>query len=175
MLQGLLRHLRRPARAGSAQARRRWYRPEMSELEPRQLNAIGEVTATATPAILFPPNGRFVTVRVTGTVVATSTEPKMFFVVTDEYRRFEPRAHFRPVKVGTNKWAYSFVVPLQAKVSQQVNDGRHYDILVAAGDADNGNGKTIAVLVPKNLAQYQQVVRQLSRPPATKRPGPRIR
>lgn len=175
MLQGLLRALRQGLRSDSAARRQRACRPAVACLEPRELNAIGQVTATVTPRILFPPNGRFVTVSVTGTVIATSTEPKMFFAVTDEYRQFEPRARIHPVKVETNKWAFAFTVPLQARASQRVPDGRHYDILVAAGDADNGNGATVGVLVPKNLAQFQQLLRQLSRPPATTRRGVRIR
>jgi hypothetical protein len=121
----------------------------VTALEDRTLAAIGPITAKAVPSILAPPNGRFVPVTVSGTIFATRPGgPKAFFQVTDEFRRIEPSRYIVLHKIAANTYAYSFTINLQAKASSRVHDGRHYDILVAAGDADNANGITIAVHVP---------------------------
>jgi hypothetical protein len=142
---------RRKDRGKERRPQRRRCLLEVTSLEDRSLEAVGTITATAVPRILAPNNGQIVPVTVSGTIFATRPGgPTAFFQVTDEYRRIEPKGHLVLHKVATDSYAYSFTIDLQAKASTRVLDGRHYDILVAAGDVDNGNGVTIAVHVLTN-------------------------
>jgi hypothetical protein len=95
---------------------------------------------------------------------------KALFQVTDQYRRDEPRGHipihlvatvnsFIPGTGSTNaierllrQFTYTVTFHLQAKRSTRLPVGRHYYILVAAGDQDGGDGTTVAVLVPRDPA-----------------------
>jgi hypothetical protein len=117
---------------------------------------VTSVTGVAVPSLLVPPNGQFMPVVVSGQITSTGAEaPRAFFQVTDEYRRDEPRGHLTLVKTAPSTYSYSFQIFLQAQRSTRVPDGRHYYILVAAGDQDSGNGATIPVLVPKGPVNPQ--------------------
>jgi hypothetical protein len=164
-MRGLLEQLfpGKPKRA-SLRRPRRACRLDVAPLEDRTLAFVGTITAVATPSILFPPNGRYVQVNVSGTIIESLKQaPEAVFQVTDEYRRVEPRGHLTLHQVNSYTYSYSFSVYLQAERSTRVPDGRHYDILVAAVDADAGNGKTIAVVVPRDVQQYRFLLKP--RPP----------
>ena len=161
------RFLRLSRKAAKPVRRSPRYRLEITALEDRKLLFVGTITAVATPQLLFPPNGRYVPVAVVGTIIESGPHaPTAFFQVTDEYRRDEPRAHLELVRTSSTTYAYTFHIFLQADRSTRVPDGRHYDILVAAGDAQNGNGTTIAVIVPRDLAQFRMLSKP--RPPEPK-------
>jgi hypothetical protein len=98
---------------------RAWRYVESTELEARRLQAIGAITAIATPKILTPDNGQFIAVTVTGkidqvintTLPGHQTSPPpddqlaalaaraakrpppslVRAIVTDQYRQVEPR------------------------------------------------------------------------------------
>ena len=178
------RHAResRPGRRGSNQLR-----PEVGSLEVRQLKTVSAVDLKAVPDILIPPNGQFMTVKVSGTTTSYTQAitpdtypevPKVSFQVTDEYRRFEPRG---PVAVTLERtfpfksvgkpyhgavYKFSFNLKLPAERSSRDADGRQFSVLVAADDTDNGQGTTVPVLVPvdqaaANAARTNQASRAL--------------
>jgi hypothetical protein len=139
---------------------RRRCRPEVAPLEERRLLFVTGITAVATPNVLVPPNGRYVPVTVTGTILDSHDKaPQSFFKVTDEYRRDEPFAPLTLQRTAQYTFRYRVTFFLQAQRSTQVPDGRHYDILIAAGDQDGGNGKTIPVLVPRDASQLTHSVK----------------
>jgi hypothetical protein len=167
-MEGFWRRLLRPrwrAAAGTSAASRRKpaCRVEVTLLEGRLLLHVFQgvlgLNATAAPAVLVPPNGRYVPETVSGQVVADSPKvPVGFFTVTDEYRRDEPRGFFVPqngvpfINNGTTDGTlYSFSVTffLQAQRSTNVADGRHYDILVGVRTPQNVFSKTLPVIVPR--------------------------
>lgn len=108
------------------------------------------ISIVATPSILWPPNGKLVTVTVSGTIQDNSggsgVDPSSsnFFVV-DQYGQIQPVGG---VTVASNG-SYSF--SLQLKASRDGNDpnGRRYTISVNASD-NNGNSAsaTARVVVP---------------------------
>ena len=109
---------------------------------------------TVVPQVLPPTsNGRFVPVTFFGQVKGTRPAATGYFHVTDEYRRVEPSGDVTLTPAGKSLGFYvfdfRFTVDLQAKRSTNTPDGRHYDVLVGAADADNSDGKTVTVLVPK--------------------------
>lgn len=125
---------------------------EVTSLEGRQLLVINKITVAAVPNLLVPPDGQFVPVTVKGLIGTTlPVVPKAFFKVTDQYRRDEPFAALTLTPtVQKNVFSYSVTFRLQAKRSTRFPMGRHYYVLVGAGDNDGGNGVTVPVLVPLN-------------------------
>jgi len=107
------------------------------------------ITARADPRRLSPPDGRMITVTVSGTITdlgsgvqASSAE----YAVTDEYRLVQPRGHVMLDPAGS----YLFTVPLQASLQSVDPDARHYWIRVSARDnAGNRGVKWSVVEVPQ--------------------------
>jgi hypothetical protein len=137
---------------------RRRQRPEVTPLEPRRLLTVdpGKIVVKATPKILAPPDGEYLRVTVSGSMVIS--DPKFatgFFNVTDQYGQIEP---FGPVTLtisptDPHSVTYSFPITLRAKIGSMTTNGRQYDILVGAKDAAGAAGKTIAVNVLKDPPQ----------------------
>ena len=158
------------ARAGrAAPARRRRCTPEVSPLERRDL-AVVNVTAQVHPATLFPPDGRFEQVVVTGTVsefVVEGTKvvklkpsqikvpPHANAFVVDEYRRIQPYHNLVLVPAGDH-YTFKTTFLLQASRANGLPAGRRYWVTAAAGDNDGFRGQTLAVQVPHSLTQRGQ-------------------
>jgi hypothetical protein len=156
---GFLRKLFEARRiSGLRRSRRGGWRPEVDALENRQLLFVSQLVVTATPHILSPPNGQYVPVTVSGSLVAPSKSPATgFFHVTDQYGKIEPfgPVTLTPTATNPNLFTYSFTIHLRAERGSQTRNGRQYDILVGGTDKDNTAFKTIAVLVPKNPVHPQ--------------------
>ncbi|HXZ81562.1 MAG TPA: alpha-amylase family glycosyl hydrolase [Terriglobales bacterium] len=106
------------------------------------------VTISASPASLWPPNGKMLPVTVSGAItdnlsgVDASTAA---FKVVDEYGTVQPNG---PVSLGPGG-SYSFTVSLQASRNGSDRDGRHYTITVSANDlAGNPGSAATVVTVP---------------------------
>jgi hypothetical protein len=106
------------------------------------------VTVSANPTTLWPPNGKMVTVTVSGTItdacsiVNVSTAA---YSVADEYGEVQPSG---PVSLGTGG-NYSFAIPLQASRLGTDKNGRTYTITVSAKDnAGNLGSASTVVAVP---------------------------
>jgi probable HAF family extracellular repeat protein len=109
------------------------------------------ITVSASPATLWPPDGRLVTVTVSGRI---TDEPggsgvqanSAVYQVTDEYEQIQPNGDV-PLVNGR----YSFTVALQASRRGNDQDGRHYTIVVNARDnAGNLGHASATVTVPRN-------------------------
>ena len=92
------------------------------------------ITLSATPNVLWPPNGKMVPVTISGTITDTrsgvnSRSPAYF--VTDEYGQVQPTG---AITLGAGG-SYSFTVLLQASCLGSDLDGRHYTITVTASDS----------------------------------------
>jgi hypothetical protein len=130
-------------------------RDPAGNLEPLQTRTIDidqappSLTATADPATLWPPNGRMVTVTVTGefTDATSGIDPtSAAFAVVDEYGQVQPSG---PAQVDAATGTYSFHVQLQASRLGGDLDGRSYTILVTGPDLAGNLGRvTTTVLVP---------------------------
>jgi hypothetical protein len=147
---------------------RRRVAPEVAPLEGRLLQYFS-VTAAVTPSTLWPPNGLYDPVTVSGTfkeyaIVGTGAKAhivyeklpgpkKAHFFVTDEYRRDEPEGPITLVDLGGGQYGFSFTVHLQAKRATEYVAGRRYYVTVEANDTENGwGGQTYPVQVPTSLA-----------------------
>ncbi|HWT77186.1 MAG TPA: hypothetical protein VN648_00055, partial [Candidatus Methylomirabilis sp.] len=106
------------------------------------------ITLAARPATLWPPNGKMVSVSISGTITdATSgVNPSgAAFKVTDEYGSIQPSGSVT-LGAGGN---YTFAVSLQASRREDDRDGRLYTVTVAALDnAGNPAWTSMAVIVP---------------------------
>jgi hypothetical protein len=106
------------------------------------------IIITATPATLWPPNGKMVPVTISGTI--TDADPDIdttmaAYVVTDEYGLVQPSG---PITLGSNG-SYSFTIHLQASRHGNDQDGRQYSITVRALDHAGNEGRaTTDVIVP---------------------------
>jgi hypothetical protein len=106
------------------------------------------ISAAANPSVLWPANGRTVSVTVSGTIVDdlsgvdTST---LAFTVIDEYGLVQPSGTLTIDSAGR----YSLTVPLTASRRGDDKDGRTYRIVISAADlAGNEASEVIVVLVP---------------------------
>lgn len=108
------------------------------------------ITILATPATLWPPNGKMVSVTVSGKVTddagGTGVDPSTaVYQVTDEYGQVQPSGSVTLKSDGS----YSFRVQLQASRNGNDLDGRHYIITVGAQDnAGNPGSTATSVIVP---------------------------
>jgi uncharacterized protein (DUF2141 family) len=105
------------------------------------------VTVEATPTSLWPPNGKMVSVTVSGAITGKTGcgVTGATYAVADEYGRVQPSG---PVTVGAGG-AYSFTVPLQASRLGGDLDGRLYTITVTATNNTGKSGSQAAtVIVP---------------------------
>jgi hypothetical protein len=91
------------------------------------------ITVSASPATLWPPNGKLVTVTVLGTMTdepdGSGVQASMYQVI-DEYAQIQPSDSFTPEVDGS----YAFTVKLQASRNGNDRDGRQYIIAVSATD-----------------------------------------
>ena len=110
------------------------------------------ITVSASPATLWPPNGRMVTVTVPGTI---TDEPdgsgvhasSAAYQVMDEYRQIQPSDSLTLGADGR----YPFTVALQASRNGNDEDGRQYMIAMSAKDnADNPGVASTTATVPRN-------------------------
>jgi len=106
------------------------------------------ITASANPATLWPPNGKMVSVTVSGTMAdnLSGINPSTAaFAVQDSYGLVQPSG---PVSVASNG-TYSFTISLEARHDGQDKNGRLYTIVVSAQDnAGNAGSATTTVVVP---------------------------
>jgi hypothetical protein len=114
---------------------------------------------TVSPNVLWPPNGKFVTVTVTGVASDTLSgvnASSLAFHVVDEYGTVEPSGPITSISpTGPNAFggdahvAFTFQVMLQARRHGFDRDGRQYTIDVTLSDmAGNASLHTAAVIVP---------------------------
>jgi probable HAF family extracellular repeat protein len=108
------------------------------------------ITVSASPATLWPPNGKLVTVTVSGTITDKPGGSGMqagTYQVIDEYGQVQPSGSLIPGAGGS----YAFTVKLQASRNGNDQDGRHYTIAVNATDiAGNPGVASATVTVPHN-------------------------
>jgi len=106
------------------------------------------ITASANPATLWPPNGKMVTVTVSGTIMdATSgvNPNSATFAVVDTYGTVQSSGN---VVVSANG-SYSFTIALEARRSGNDQNGRTFTLTVIAQDnAGNQSSAPTAVVVP---------------------------
>jgi hypothetical protein len=106
------------------------------------------ITISATPKVLWPPNGKLVPVTVSGAItdMGSGVNAKTAaYAVKDEYGEVQPTGAIT-LGPGGN---YSFTVLLQASRRGSDLDGRRYTINVRARDnAGNSGSKARAVTVP---------------------------
>jgi probable HAF family extracellular repeat protein len=105
------------------------------------------ITVAASPATLSPPNGRLVTVTVSGAITDEGSEMEAgTYQVVDEYGQIQPSGN---IALGTDG-SYAFTVQLQASRRGTDQDGRRYTIEVSATDhAGNEGTKSATVTVPR--------------------------
>jgi probable HAF family extracellular repeat protein len=104
------------------------------------------ITVSASPATLSPPNGRLVTVTVSGAITdeGSGVEASTYQVI-GEYGQIQPKGNVPPVD-----GSYTFTVALQASRRGNDRDGRRYTIEVSATDnAGNEGSKSATVIVPR--------------------------
>lgn len=102
------------------------------------------VAATATPTTLWPPNGKLVTISVSGSVTPQQNcamPEYVSFAILDEYGEFDTDLTGEPLTNG----AFAFTVQVEASRLGGDADGRHY--LITLDTPDGGNNE-IGVLVP---------------------------
>ncbi|MDQ3289549.1 MAG: hypothetical protein M3Q42_15125 [Pseudomonadota bacterium] len=94
------------------------------------------VSATATPTVLWPPNGKFVTVNVTGNVTPQQNcamPDGIVYTVIDEYNELSTA----PVAVALASGAFSFQFQVEASRKGTDLDGRLYAIDIETADGGN--------------------------------------
>jgi hypothetical protein len=109
------------------------------------------ITVAANPATLWPPNGKLVSVTVSGTITDNRAgdsgvdASSVAYTVMDEYGRIQPHGS---VTLGTDG-RYTITVALEASRKGNDQDGRHYTITVNAKDkTGNLGGASTIVTVP---------------------------
>ncbi len=107
-----------------------------------------KITLSATPKVLWPPNGRMVPVTIFGTITDTGSgvnASSAAYAVQDEYGEVQPTG---AITLGPGG-SYSFTVLLQASRLGIDLDGRRYTVTVSASDnAGNAGSESGAVIVP---------------------------
>jgi hypothetical protein len=110
------------------------------------------ISVSATPQTLWPPNGRMVTVTISGTITDAGSgvnASTTAYAVTDEYGLIQPSG--RLIALGKDG-SYSFTIPLQASRRGNDTDGRQYTITISAQDLEGNRGSASArVIVPHDL------------------------
>jgi hypothetical protein len=110
------------------------------------------VNVAASPASLWPANGRMVPVRVSGMITdsLSGVDPTTAaFAVVDEYGSVQPQG---PVTLGSGG-SFSFQVLLQASRNENDQDGRQYTVTISARDyAGNLGSSAKTVTVPHDRA-----------------------
>lgn len=143
----------------------RRFQAAVDALEDRRLLtfSINVNSIVVQPHILWPPNGQYVPVQISGTAVEFHynghTAPQVDlpgpkigqYHVTDQYRQNNLSAVFPITHVSGPNFSFSFTVYLQAKRSTSFATGRHYFVAIGLSDSDGWAGHTVTVWVPKNL------------------------
>ncbi|HEV2395335.1 MAG TPA: alpha-amylase family glycosyl hydrolase [Candidatus Sulfotelmatobacter sp.] len=110
-------------------------------------------SVSASPSSLWPPNGKMVSVTVSGAITdsLSGVNPSTAaFSVVDEYGTVQPNG---PVTLGSGG-SYAFTVSLQASRNGNDMDGRQYTITVSAQDfAGNVGSAATVVTVPHDQRQ----------------------
>jgi Pro-kumamolisin, activation domain/Bacterial Ig-like domain (group 1) len=105
------------------------------------------ITVSATPGMLWPPNGKMVEVTISGTIADSGSGVNggtAAYAVTDEYGLVQPSGSITLDENGN----YSFTIQLQASRLGTDKDGRQYTITVTAQDnAGNGGSASTVVVV----------------------------
>ena len=123
------------------------------------------ISESATPNVLWPPNGKFVTVTVSGTATDTLTginPASLSFHVVDEYGAVQPSGPVTVTSVqgptafgGDTLVRFSFQVQLQARRHGYDFDGRQYTIVVDGWDrAGNPGESSTVVTVPHDMGNH---------------------
>jgi VCBS repeat-containing protein len=106
------------------------------------------ITATVTPSTLWPPNGKAVTVQVSGRItdLGSGVDPaSATFTTVDSYGQVQPHGTFGVDSNGN----FSFSLQLEARRNGQDKAGRTYSITIRVKDkAGNLGTLTLSVLVP---------------------------
>ena len=119
---------------------------------------------SVTPDVLWPPNGKFVAVRVTGIAsdsLSGVNASSLGFHVVDEYGKVEPSGSLTEITPmnptsfgGSAQVDFTFQVMLQARRFGFDRDGRHYTIDVTASDmAGNTGVGSAVVIVPHDMGR----------------------
>ena len=113
------------------------------------------MTVSASPHVLWPPNGKLIPVEISGTMSDDSSginSSTAAFHVIDEYGGVEPAG---PVTVAANG-KYSFRVLLEASRRSRDHEERRYHVLVTVADrAGNIGSVSDIVTVPLNHGDHQ--------------------
>jgi uncharacterized protein YjiK len=111
------------------------------------------ITVAASPAILWPADGKLVSVTISGAITNASSaiDPgTAAFRVVDQYGQLEPAG---PITLGSGG-SFSFKVPLEARRRGQDLDGRRYEVIVSVRDrAGQTVSQSAVVTVPHDRAQ----------------------
>lgn len=111
------------------------------------------ITFSASPKLLWPPNGEMVPVKVSGKITDAGTGctvKSATYTVTDEYGEVQPSG---PVTLGPGD-VFSFTVLLRASRFGTDIDGRLYTVIVTAGSNSNKtSSRSGTVVVPHDQAQ----------------------
>jgi hypothetical protein len=111
------------------------------------------ITASTSPSVLWPPNGKLVTVTVSGTMsdnLSGINPSTAVFAVQDSYGLVQPSG---PVSLSPDG-TYSFTISLEARREGQGQNGRLYTIVVSAADnAGNASSAATTVIVPHDQGQ----------------------
>lgn len=127
--------------------------PSNNAEAPQQVDVRIDASAPAiivgsTPAVLWPPNGKTVTVTASGTVsdATSGIDPRsVSFSVTDSYGQVQPSG---PLIIGASG-AYVVQMPLVAQRNGGDRAGRTYTIVIHASDlAGNSGTASVVVTVP---------------------------
>ena len=123
------------------------------------------ITVSATPKTLWPPNGKMVTVTISGTITDTQSgvdASTAAFEVKDEYGLIQPSGQITTLDASGR---YSFRIQLQASRKGNDKDGRQYTIIVSAQDNEGNKGVgTASVIVPHDQGADDCLrLRQLAR------------
>jgi hypothetical protein len=119
---------------------------------------------SVTPDVLWPPNGKFVAVTVTGIAsdsLSGVNASSLGFHVVDEYGKVEPSGSITNITPmnptsfgGSAQVDFTFQVMLQARRFGFDRDGRHYTIDVTASDmAGNTGVGSAVVIVPHDMGR----------------------
>jgi hypothetical protein len=105
------------------------------------------ITISASPKTLWPPNGKMVSVTISGKITDAGSgvnASTAAYTVTDEYRLVQPSG---PVTLLDANGSYSFAIQLQASRNGNDRDGRQYTISVSAQDNAGNQGLASAVVI----------------------------
>jgi hypothetical protein len=108
------------------------------------------VTLVSSPSVLWPPNGKMISMTLSGTITAApcaTTPTVLSYTVVDEYGLVQPAGSIVPDSDGT------FSVSLQLQASRRGDDrnGRQYAITVTATTNSGASASAVSIVtVPHN-------------------------